>query len=474
MIARDEICGWTATRIADAVRGRELSRSEVVEAHLERIEQVNPAVNAIVQLRGEEALGEARAADNAGTGRGPLDGVPVTIKEHYDVAGMVCSEGSASLADRRSPVDCVAVERLRDAGAIVIGKTNQPDFAMRWNTISGLYGTTRNPRDLALSAGGSSGGDAAAVAAGLAPIGLGSDLGGSIRVPATFCGVCGLRATSGRIPNTSALAPRDGTPVRDHMNSPGPLARDVSDLGLALSILGGAHPADPATPPVRVYATDAGRDEHPVSVARMVTETGASVTSEVEAQVDRAADALREAGYDVVDAAIPSAAEAPELWGRIVGTELLQFAIPAFRDQMEETCRDHIESLLALFEISDRVERYIEAWVHRRRLARETAGWMEDHPLVLTPVAGMSPPVLEFDHMLGPQATAALFDAMRNVVWVPLLGLPAVALPNGVQIVARRFHEAEALAAAGTVLRALGPVEIAAGADVARLAADLG
>jgi amidase len=470
--SRDEICGWSATRIAAAVRARELSRSEVVEAHLERIEEVNPAINAIVQLRDREALAEARAADDAGSDRGPLDGVPVTIKEHYDVAGMVCSEGSASLADRRSPVDCVAVERLRDAGAIVIGKTNQPDFAMRWNTISGLYGTTRNPRDLALSAGGSSGGDAAAVAGGLAPLGLGSDLGGSIRVPATFCGVCGLRASSGRIPNTSALVPRDGTPVRDHMNSPGPLARDVSDLGLALSVLGGAHPSDPATPPVRTRGPDRG--EHPVRVARMVSETGATVTAEVQERVDRAADTLREAGYEVVDAAIPSAAEAPELWGRIVGTELLQFAIPKFRDQMEETCLDHIESLLALFEISERVEPYIEAWVQRRRLARETADWMEEHPLVLTPVAGMAPPPLDFDHLLGPDATAALFDAMRNVVWVPLLGLPAVALPNGVQIVARRFHEAEALAAADVVLRALGPVEIAAGAVVARSAPGLG
>lgn len=473
MSARDQIYGWSATRIAAAVRGRELSRAEVVEAHLERIDQVNPTVNAIVQLCGDEAVAEARAADDAGIERGPLDGVPVTIKEHYDVAGMVCSEGSASLADRRSPVDCVAVERLRDAGAIVIGKTNQPDFAMRWNTISGLYGTTRNPRDLALSAGGSSGGDAAAVAGGLAPIGLGSDLGGSIRVPATFCGVCGLRATSGRIPNTIALPPRDGTPVRDHMNSPGPLARDVSDLGLALSVLGGAHPSDPATPPVPAPA-EPGVGGRPMTVARMVTETGATVTAEVQDHVDRAADALRRAGYEVVDAAIPSAAEAPDLWGRIVGTELLQFAIPKFRDQMEETCLDHIESLLALFEISERVEPYIEAWVHRRRLARETAAWMEEHPLVLTPVAGMAPPPLDFDHLLGPEATAALFGAMRNVVWVPLLGLPAVALPSGVQIVARRFHEAEALAAAQVVLRALGPVEIAAGAEVARSAADLG
>jgi amidase len=468
----DDVCGWTATRIAAAIRGRELSRREVVEAHLERIEKVNPAVNAIVQLRGEEALAEAHGADREGRHRGELDGVPVTIKEHYDVAGMVCSEGSASLADRRSPVDCVAVKRLRDAGAIVIGKTNQPDFAMRWNTVSGLYGATRNPRDLALSAGGSSGGDAAAAAGGLAPIGLGSDLGGSIRVPATFCGVCGLRATSGRIPNTSALAPRDGTPVRDHMNSPGPLARDVSDLRLALTILAGAHPGDPATPPVAVRGEDRG--EHPVRVARMTTATGATVTPEVEAHVDRAAEALREAGYEVVDAAIPSAAEAPELWGRIVGTELLRFAIPAFRDQMEETCRDHIESLLALFETSDRVEPYIEAWVSRRRLARETAEWMEDHPLVLTPVAGMAPPPLDFDHLLGAQATASLFDAMRNVVWVPLLGLPAVALPSGVQIVARRFHELEALAAAEVVLRALGSVEIAAGAQLARSAADSG
>lgn len=454
----DDPCTWSATAIAQAVAGRELKAVEVAEAHLARIERVNPAIGAVVQLRGEEVLCDARAVDakRGGVGR-PLEGVPVTVKEHYDVAGMVQSEGSLALAERRSPADSVAVERLRAAGALVLGKTNQPDFAMRWNTISGLYGTTRNPRDLSRSAGGSSGGDAAATAAGLTPLGIGSDLGGSVRVPAAFCGVCGLRVTPGRVPLTSSVAPFDGTPGRDQMNSAGPIARSIEDLRLALAVLAGAHPGDPASQ----AAPLAGADAPPLRVARMVREAGAVVAPAVEAEVDRTATALAAAGYDVVDAAFPLAAEAPDLWGQILGTELLRFAIPSFREQMEPTCRQHIEALLGLWEPSERVEAYLEACVRRRRVVRETALWMEAYPLILAPVAGMAPPPLEFDHLLSPGATRQLFDQMRNAVWVPLLGLPAVSLPNGVQLVARRFHEEDALTAADAAMLSLGAVSVA-------------
>jgi amidase len=454
------LCERSASELVRAVQAREVSRREVVAAHLERIERLDGAVNAISQLRAEQALAEADAADRRGDDGAarPLDGVPVTIKEHYDVAGMVSSEGSADLAERRAEADNVAVARLRRAGAIVVGKANQPDFAMRWNTISGLYGTTRNPRDLRLSAGGSSGGDAAAVAAGMAPIGLGGDLGGSIRVPASFCGIVGLRPTPGRVPMVATIPPFDGTLVRDAMSSVGPLARTVDDLWLALSVMAGAHPGDPASampelagPPRRA----------PLTVARMCGENGAVVDPAVEAELDRAAAALRDAGYRVVDAAFPSARQAPDLWGQIVGTELLRYAIPAFRDQMEETCRQHIETMLELWQPGEDVRSYIGAWVERRRIVRETALWMEEHPLILSPVAGMPTPPLEFDHMLSSAQTADLVDRMRHAMWVPLLGLPGVALPTGLQIVARRHREDEALAAAGAVLDALGPIKVA-------------
>lgn len=458
-----EICTWSGAKIARAVGAGEVSRREVVEAQVERIARVNPDVNAIVQLRAEQALAEARAADEERGRRqeGVLDGVPITIKEHYDVAGMVQSEGCAALAERRSASDCVAVSRLRAAGAIVVGKSNQPDFAMRWNTVSGLYGTTVNPRDHGLSAGGSSGGDAAAVASGIAPLGLGSDLGGSIRVPAAFCGIYGLRTTPGRVPGTAVVEPRDGTPVRDQMSAVGPLARSVEDLALSLSALAGADPSDPSTPPVP--PPEAGGEGKPLRVARMVGETGAVVAPAIEAQVDRVARALSDAGYEVVEAAIPSAAQTPDLWGRIVGTELRTSVLPVIGDQMEETCRAHIEALVGLFEIGDRVEPYLEAWVQRRRIARETAVWMEDCQLVLTPIAGIAPPPLDFDRLIDDRDTATLFDAMRNVFWVPLLGLPAVALPNGVQIVARAYREGDALAAARAVEGNLDAVAIAGG-----------
>jgi amidase len=455
----EDPCTWSAARITQAVTAREIKAVEVVEAHLARIDRVNPAITAIVQVRAEEVLAEARAADSSRAAvRRPLEGVPVTVKEHYDVAGMVQSEGSAALAERRSPSDSVVVARLRGAGALVLGKTNQPDFAMRWNTISGLYGATRNPRDRSRSAGGSSGGDAAATAAGLTPLGIGSDLGGSVRVPAAFCGVCGLRTTAGRVPLTSSLEPIDGTPARDQMNSAGPIARSISDLRLALGVLAGAHPADPASQAAPLATPD--RRARP-RVARMVHAAGALIDPLIEAEVDRAAEALADSGYEVVEAEFPSAREAPDLWGRLLGTELLRFSIPSFRDQMEATCRQHIEALLGLWEPSQRVEDYLAACVHRRRLVRETALWMDEHPLVLAPVAGMPPPPLHFDHLLSPDETRELFDRMRHAVWVPLLGLPAVALPNGVQLVARRFREEDALVAGEEVLRSLAPVTVA-------------
>src|SRR5437763_10054396 len=270
--------GSSAIELVQAVRARAVSRREVLEAHLDRIDELDGVVGAFVERRGrDEALAEAEAADRCHAERSglPLDGVPVSVKDHFDVEGMRHTEGVAALAERRSPRNALVVQRLLDAGAFVVGKCNQPDFQIRWNTVNAIYPQTRNPRDLARTAGGSSGGDAAAVAAGMSAVGLGADYGGSIRVPASFCGVFGVRPSAGRVPHVQALDPSAGGMTLDLMNSPGPLARSLEDLWTALHVLAGPDPRDPVSVPVGWL------DEAPRTALRMSHETGAVIEPEV-------------------------------------------------------------------------------------------------------------------------------------------------------------------------------------------------
>ena len=266
-----------ALELVHRVRAREVSRRQVLEAHLDRIDAVDGAVNAVVEhVDREAALAAAEAADRDHEARAelPLDGVPVSIKDHFDVEGMLHTEGVRWFADRRSPGNSASVQRLLDAGAFVVGKCNQPDFQIRWNTVNDLYGATRNPRDTSLTAGGSSGGDAAAVASGMAALGLGADYGGSIRVPASFCGVFGLRPSAGRVPEVQALDPEKGGMTLDLMNSPGPIARTLDDLWAAFIVLAGPDPRDPSSLPVTLPEPVPGRQA--TRVLRMCCETGAA------------------------------------------------------------------------------------------------------------------------------------------------------------------------------------------------------
>jgi len=456
----DELFAFPGHELTRRIRAREVSRREVVEAHLARLERVNPAVNAIVEVR-EESLADAEAADGEHAARAglSLDGVPVSIKDHFDVAGMLHTEGVRAFGERRSPGNAVAVERLLAAGAFVVGKANQPDFQIRWNTVNDLFGATRNPRDLSLSAGGSSGGDAAAVAAGIAAIGLGADYGGSIRVPASFCALYGLRPSAGRVPKVQTLDPEREPPTGDLMNSPGPLARTLDDLWAAFRALAGAHPLDPTSVPAVEPPARSTRPD-PAVVARLCRHTGALVEPEIEQRLDRICAGLEEAGYRVVDAGFPGGTRAAELWAELIGPELIHAAMPAWREVMADSNRQHIEAMFGgLFHPENRIDRWVAAYFERKAVAQATAAWMEEHPLVVAPVAGMAAPPLEFDQYLSVEATADLFAHMRNIGWVNLLGLPSLALPNGIQIVARSFREAEALAAAEAVAGTLGPVE---------------
>lgn len=235
----NELIRFGAGQLARLIRGRQVHPVEVVDAHITQTERTNPAINALVTATFDTARAAARRAGERLTGRTdelpPLLGVPISVKDSIPVAGVRFTAGSTFYRDNRATTDAESVRRLKAAGAIVLGKTNCPDMSGSSETRNLVFGLTRNPWNLARSAGGSSGGEGALIAAGGSPLGLGADLGGSIRIPAAFCGVVGLKPSAGRIPTTGHV-PDTPEPVR-HWNTIGPLARRVEDLALALSIL---------------------------------------------------------------------------------------------------------------------------------------------------------------------------------------------------------------------------------------------
>ena len=246
-----ELTYSSASELAQAIRTKRVSAKEVVEAHLRRIEAVNPKLNAVVQLTSDAALDEAGKADRAvalGEAIGPLHGVPITIKDSLETAGVIFTAGTTGRASFVPTQDATVVARLRSAGAILLGKTNLPELSMAWESDNLVYGRTSNPYDLSRTPGGSSGGEAAIIAAGGSPLGIGADSAGSIRQPAHFCGIAGIKPTPGRVPRTGHFQPAGG--VQDATFQIGPMARFVKDLILALPIIAGVDWRDPTVVPM--------------------------------------------------------------------------------------------------------------------------------------------------------------------------------------------------------------------------------
>src|SRR5438105_7854415 len=250
-----ELWQMSAGELATCIRTRGCSSREAVQAHLDRVAAVNPALNAVTVALTESARAEADAADSAlarGATVGPLHGVPFTVKENVDVAGSATTWGLQALAGQVAGRDAPAVAGLRAAGAIPMARTNMPDFALRWHTDNDLHGPTRNPWDGSLTPGGSSGGEAAALAAGMSPLGVGNDLGGSLRWPAQCCGIAALRPGLGRIPSAAVTQPTDPPAAIQLFNSQGPMARSVADLRIAFAAMAGHSTRDPWYAPVDV------------------------------------------------------------------------------------------------------------------------------------------------------------------------------------------------------------------------------
>src|SRR5438552_8876049 len=299
-----EIWQLPATELAQRIARRQLSSAEVIDAHLARIDAVNPALNAVVRVLADEARAAAVLADKkraAGEAVGPLHGVPFTVKENIDMAGLPTTWGVPALSQAVAPADAPVVERMRAAGAIPIARTNLPDMALRVHTDSSLHGLTRNPWHPGRTAGGSSGGEAAALASGMSPIGLGNDIGGSLRNPANACGIASIRPSAGRVPDAGYVPAEDHLLAVQLMNVQGPMARRVADVRLGLRILMGAHARDPWSIDVPFDGLPLAR---PIRVAVVPEPPGGGTDPKVAATVRRAAQALADAGY-VVEEAFP-------------------------------------------------------------------------------------------------------------------------------------------------------------------------
>ncbi|MGI9319619.1 MAG: amidase [bacterium] len=305
---------WSATHLANAIRQGQLTSREVVEASLARVEEINPVINAAVQVVSDRALSEAEQLDQlacAGRFQGPLHGVPISIKDSLDTEGIVTTGGTLGRKNFVPHRDAPVVKRLRDAGAVLIAKTNTPELTLGGETENLIYGRTNNPYDIMRSPGGSSGGSAAMVAVGGAALELGSDTGGSIREPAHLCGVAGIKPTTGRTPRTGHIVPY-GTGVLDSLTQIGPIARYVEDLELGLRIICGPDGQDPGVVPVPLLNSETVELSN-IRIAYYTDNGVVPLDSEVERVVEQAVATLKPEVLSIEHAPMPGMPRMTEL-----------------------------------------------------------------------------------------------------------------------------------------------------------------
>lgn len=423
----------TAREQAAAVCRREVSARELMDLHLARIAERNPRLNAVVSLDEERAREGAAAADEAlasGADVGPLHGLPFAFKDTHEVAGWRTTYGSPLRVDHVPARDELVVERVRRAGVVVLGRTNVPEFAAGSHTFNTVFGTTLNPVDPSRSAGGSSGGAACALASGMVPLADGSDMGGSLRNPASFCGVVGLRPSLGRVPQWPHYNQWESTSVS------GPMARDVGDLALLLSVMAGPDPRAPLTlgDPGATFApplSGSPRRLRGLRVGLSVDLGGAfEVDDEVAAVVRSAGPVLADAGA-VVDDDVPSLPEADETF-RVLRAWHFQAALgPLLAEHPDAFKRSLADNIRAGEDLSG--ADVATAYTRRTTLAERMRVWFESHDLLVLPVSQVPPfPAdQEFPTAINGRPMASYLDWMRSAYHVTVTGCPALSLPFG-------------------------------------------
>lgn len=465
-----ELTSLSAVQIAELVRKRSVSPVEIVEAHLAQIERLNPELNAFVQVDAERAVEAARsAAQSVSSGHeiGPLHGVPVSIKSSIEVAGLRCEAGTKLRVGHVAQTDAPLVRRLRAAGAIVLGTTNTPEFLMAWETDNLLYGRTNNPWDLTRTSGGSSGGEAAAIASGCSAGGVGSDGGGSVRVPAHFCGICGLKPTPGRIPATGHY-PQSVGPFA-LLGVVGPMTRTIADLKLLIEVLQGPDIGDPSAAPVPVHWPEWSLKNASAKprIGYFEDDGRTPVTAETRAAVRKSVDLLKKAGFEVEPFCPDGLDKARELWWKFFGVAGAMLLGPILKGREGELSR-------ILTEFNDWVaqepphtaQSLLNTWIQRDMVRMLVFEQMRRFPVLLCPVAS----VPAFKH--GERnwqiegKDVHYLDAWSYCEWFNVLGMPGVVvpmsksdggLPIGVQIVTQPWQEELALSVAEHLERERGP-----------------
>ncbi len=455
----------SASEMARLIRQKQISPVELVDAHLDRIEQLDCKLNAFASVEGKRAKDAAKRAETAvmaGRVSGPLLGVPISIKSCIDVQGFRCEAGSRLRAGYVAARDATVVARLRSAGAIIIGNTSTPEALVAYHTDNKLQGRTSNPWDTKRTAGGSSGGEAAAVASGMSAGGIGSDGGGSIRVPAHFCGICGLKPTPGRIPATGHYPPCGGP--FSLIGVVGPLARTVEDLQLLLEVTSGYDPRDPVSSPLFAPVQYDG-DPRTLRIGFYDDDGYSPPTSEIRAAVRAAASALADNGFEVERFRPTGLERARELWFTLFVEAIGMVLAPMVRGHEDEISSNTSEYLA--FAARQPVlsgERLLNTLLERDSLRSRVLDQMENFPVLLAPVCSIP----AFPHQDGGWGPAYAADYARTMSYSQhynLLGNPAAvvpvtqtseSLPIGVQIVGRPYKEDEVLAVASVLERQFG------------------
>src|SRR5271163_1341550 len=443
---------------------RAISSVELIREHIREIERLDPSLHAFADFNPERALLAAQEADRRGSGgAGPLLGLPMTVKSSIATAGYRCETGSLFHRGHVPKEDAVVVQRMRAAGAVVLGTTNCPEFLMAYETDNLLYGKTSNPWSLAHSAGGSSGGEAAAIAAGLSAGGIGSDSGGSVRQPAHFTGICSLKPTPGRIPGKGHLPPCVGP--FSILGSVGPMARTMVDVAFLFHTLSGSEPSDPCGAPAPLQpVTETELLSKPIGI--LEDDGLVPVTEETREAVRAAARALEERGFETRSFGSASLEAARRLWWKFFvrcGRMLLEPIIHAKEDQLSDTFRYFLT--VSRNEPPLNGDELLHAWTECDHLRSALLHELTPYSALLAPVSS----VPAFRHSerewLIEGRRVEYFDAMRFTQWFNLLSAPAAVvpvgrsidgLPIGVQIAGRPYQDEVVLSIAEMVDRDFG------------------
>lgn len=445
------------------LRAGAISITELAEAHIAQINRLNPRLNAFADFDAERVRTLAGEMQTSKQPHGPLFGLPVTVKSSIATAGYKCEIGSLLNKGDIPREDAVVVARLRAAGALILGTTNCPEFLMAYETDNLLHGRTSNPWDLARTPGGSSGGESSAIAAGMSAAGLGSDSGGSVRVPAHFTGICSLKPTPGHIPGIGHLPPCVGP--FSTLGAIGPMARTIDDIALLFNTLAGQDSEDPISPPVPQRSPSA-EDLRANTIGFFEDDGLVPVTQETRAAVNAAAQALREAGFRVEPFRPRTLEQLRKLWTTFFVRCGAMFYAPAIQGKREQLSPIFTEFLGIAESLPPlTATELLNAWAELDLLRAKTLEELRDYPVLLCPVASIP----AFRH--GERAwtidgrTVEYLDAVRHTQWFNALAAPAVVvpvgssaegLPIGVQIAARPFEDEIALGVAAIIDRAFG------------------